>query len=600
MPPWRPPLALSYSLETLPKIYPMTEAPPIKLRIPRQDQPEFNHFAFTLDGAERWVQALPLTNTRLVVEQLVGVISNINRHPVSPEIRFAVLEALRPTIHMALVSLGRRFLNQPIILPPVPAQMAALADQLNGLVTTAYTIVAVEGIQQRDVIRESNPARLVGESLHRAISWVDLRLLQCFQLYQAVELGTWLELHQLYALAERQRLHELPVADDINGHSTVTGAYLRALLLGCAKPNQLRQADLAALHKALWEWTGHLRMHRAGEGSGLFLVNLTSDEPPNYANRSEYRGAHCRLLDTTGLVEHLRALNVEDDRRGHPGLQLSRDHQISSPVLDHLLEAYGEIHVRDFARVPSNQRLWVSLGLPNTHFFASGSRAFGKLLGVLEDMDEEQPASANPFLPGKDTVREDRPSNGNGFSRQLTDDEKHPSYPVRLLNVSPGGYCLEWSRELPGDARSGDILSVREDNHENWSIAVVRWVSRLEDETTLLGVELLSPTAKAYGARVLQKTGTDSQARRVLLLPEIALVGQAETIITPSSGFREKQKLTLVADGEARYIQLQRQVAATAAFQRYEFRPLQYLEEVMAEDKAGQGILLYDSIWSNI
>jgi hypothetical protein len=179
-------------------------------------------------------------------------------------------------------------------------------------------------------------------------------------------------------------------------------------------------------------------------------------------------------------------------------------------------------------------------------------------------------------------------------------DVSYPVYEVRTVNASPGGYCLEWSDGLPGDIRTGDIVSVREDAEQAWAIAVIRWVSHLEQARTLVGLELLSPRAMPYGALIPQKTGGTSDPIRVLLLPEIKLVGQPHTLITPRAGFREHQKVTLLRDGEELFVQLLRQVAATGSFSQFDFRYIKQLSEVLAEDRSGAAQSTYDSLWSKI
>jgi hypothetical protein len=178
--------------------------------------------------------------------------------------------------------------------------------------------------------------------------------------------------------------------------------------------------------------------------------------------------------------------------------------------------------------------------------------------------------------------------------------ERHRAYPVRVIDASPGGYCLEWSAELPGDIKTGDIVCVRDGEKADWVVAVTRWVSQLKNAQTLIGVELLSPRAMSYGARIVKTTGEEPELMRVLLLPEIKLVGQPHTLITPRAGFRERQKVSLVRDGEQFYLQLQRQVAATGSFAQFDFRYIKLLEDVIAEDKSGPLAAAYDSLWTNI
>ena len=123
---------------------------------------------------------------------------------------------------------------------------------------------------------------------------------------------------------------------------------------------------------------------------------------------------------------------------------------------------------------------------------------------------------------------------------------------------------------------------------------------QVENAGTRIGLELLSPRAIPYGARIHQKGGEKGPPMRVLLLPEIKLVGQPHTLVTPRAGFRERQKALLVNSQEQFSIQLTRQIAATGSFAQFEFKRIKELGDVLAENRDGQPGTDFDSVWSNI
>jgi hypothetical protein len=603
---------------------------PIKLKIPRQDLSEFTLFPLTPEGAQAWTQSLPVTNTRSVAQQLRQAIGDLNRISMAPEARYNIMEILLPNLEVALSSLSKRFLNQPLVMPEEPRQMAELADSLCSMASTAYTIVAIQAIKNRDSVHNANPARLACESIHRALTFTGRKVLQTFQLFNPIELHGWLTLHQLYALADNQQLADLPVTQPLSGGHTITLAYLQALILGCCKPNQLSQADMAALYRGLKEWGALARLKSPGTGKGLFLVDLDSDQPPLYSSLyTDTPGARFRYIDTEPLIKHLEQLQQGE---GKQGIKFDKDTRISANMLDHLVAALGSMSLRSFNRAASNTPLWVSIGLSSSHYHVAGERVFEHLLyGNDYVPPPSDRVSSNPFLlpqkkgdmwqqanPEEDYTRETEVAGAAGkLEHQVELDEatraellveeetllppeqRYPIYKVHLANASPGGYCLEWSAELPGDIRAGDIVSLKEEQNKDWVIAVIRWVSHLENARTLIGLELLSPRAMPYGARIHQKTGKKTAPMRVLLLPEIKLVGQPHTLITPRAGFRERQKITLISGGEEYSIQLMRQVAATGTFAQFDFRYIKELGDVLAEDKA-RNMGSYDSLWSKI
>ena len=275
----------------------MVSSSPIKLRIPSQDLQQFTHFPLEEMAAKDWARSLPVTNTLSVAGQLSRVLGDLNRVALAPEKRFAILEILLPKLEVASSNLSRRYLNQPLVMPEEPRQMAEIAGSLFTLTATAYTIVAAEAIQVQDSIRETNPARLACEAIRRAVVFSGRRILQAFQLYRPVQLHDWLTLHQLYALAEGQGLEALPVKDDDEGAETIAGAYLQVLLLSCCKPNQLRQSDLAAIYRGLQGWSSLVSVEAPPSESGIFKINLDEDQAPVYSSLSkEPRGPQCLSL----------------------------------------------------------------------------------------------------------------------------------------------------------------------------------------------------------------------------------------------------------------------------------------------------------------
>jgi len=574
----------------------MHSSEPINLHIPPQDLSEFALFSLTPEAAQQWAHSLPTANSAHVAQQLRGAISDLNRLPLSPAVRFEILESLRPTLHVAMVTLSKYYLNQPVVLPEEPQRAVSLACALHELTHIGYTIVAAEAIEQRDELFEMNPAELVCQGIHRAITSASLKALIEYQLYQPITLQLWSHLHQLYLIAERQNLARHAVEDELWGDGSITDTYLRAMLLGCCKPNQLRQRDLAGIFRGLREWVQDARLLPPGDNNGLFVIDLGGDHPPMYAALYQHADSdHYRYLNTDRMVSRLR---MRREQRGNSPLVFDNFAAISPLVLEHLVSAWGVFTKRSFTRSPTREKLWVTVGLLNTHFYASGGLSFDRLLQTEEDYSEA--ATANPFLAGFDDEPAgwERTAPDTEVERELWDDAvlhadisvdevasrireglrdgafgpRHPVFPVRLSNSSPGGYCLEWTADIPSDTRTGDVIGVREVASNLWSIAIIRWVSRLRADMTLVGIELLSPRATAYGGRVLLPSGEHTEIMRVLLLPEITLVGQQASLLTPAVGFRERQRVTLIRGGTPRTIQLTRQLSSSPSFARFEFR----------------------------
>ena len=318
--------------------------------------------------------------------------------------------------------------------------------------------------------------------------------------------------------------------------------------------------------------------------------------------------------------------------RGRAGIPLEDNIRIEPGLLSHMIDSLGTMSVRNFNRKAVAGVLKVSIGLSAAHYHAASDHDFMELLHGSDYIpDPSDRLGGNPFgddNPHRDMWSAANPEEDYQRSEDTNADEARlshevqlppqaatailgngsdvpakrsvPVYEAKMINASPGGYCLEWTERLPPGVKVGELVSVQEEDNNQWVIAVIRWISQLEKKRTLMGLALLSPKAKAYGAITRQKTGEESEPQRVLLLPEITLVGQPNSLITSRAGFRENQKVTLLAHGEKLHIQLLRQVLASGGFAQFEFRYIRLLDEVIAEDKSGPLDSSYDSLWSNI
>jgi hypothetical protein len=600
------------------------------LRLPQQDLQRCSFFEATVEAAATWVDNLPLGAPMRAGDALRNALSELNRVALTPTLRFELLELLRVPAYSVLSSLNQSCLNQPIVLDEDSQQQSDLIVDLNSLIGAGYTLVAVHTIQGLDPVEATNPARLACEALHRATVHSGERIHHAYLLYQPLELNCWAGLHQLYALAERQQLARLPVTDPVRDtQSSIVQEYLAPLLLACSKPNQLRQHDIAGAFRAFQTWRDLAQLQDPEFGEGLFAVDMNSDQPPVYAELLVRRGStQFRYINTKALISYMEELKVSRGSSGLRVIEFDRNTRLDTNLLEHLIKSLGEISQRNFTRQTARLSLDIASGLSNVHYFVAG----GRTLQEVVHGDGYDPASddnlVNPFLveqphgdkwqqanPEADVEEHDPdhalevPIEAEHFMRsaeaqdaQARNPIRHTVYSVKTTNSSPGGYCVEWD-EPPESIHIGDLVCVRESaqEHGEWTIAVIRWISQVKNAPTLLGLELLSPRGTAYAAQVKLSSGDLSRPIRVLLLPEIALVGQTHTLVVPRMVFREGQRINITRHQDAFLIKLKRQVASTGYFSQMDFEYLRQLDEdVESSASSPGGASAFSSIWTEI
>ena len=89
---------------------------------------------------------------------------------------------------------------------------------------------------------------------------------------------------------------------------------------------------------------------------------------------------------------------------------------------------------------------------------------------------------------------------------------------------------------------------------------------------TQIGIELLAPSAAPCGVRLIQKVGNSSEYLRGLLLPEISVVNQAATLITPRLPFQSGSRISLLHDGREDQGPLLKKVSATGSISQFELK----------------------------
>ena len=66
--------------------------------------------------------------------------------------------------------------------------------------------------------------------------------------------------------------------------------------------------------------------------------------------------------------------------------------------------------------------------------------------------------------------------------------------------------------------KAGDIVGLKEEDHNDWVIAAIRWISRLSNAKTLIGLELL------IAADILKSVVVDPTLQSMLVLGGIVVI----------------------------------------------------------------------------
>lgn len=563
---------------------------------------------------EAWLAQLPAANLGETARLLHTAIAELNRLSLPAEARLALLEKLRPVLHDILRGLSRHYLNQPLVLPPKARNVAQLAQVLQSGLALGYGLVAEEAKPA-----PRGGASVTGLACHRAIQEYTQVLLRSLCLYQSAPTGTWKSLHALYGLASERQQDRDSVLDPLNSSPkplSIRQAYLRALLLACCQPHQLRQHDLRDIHQALGDWVGHADVRPLQGNDQVRVVFMDSDKPPIHRALSPFASDRLLALQAAPLVQFLR------DKAGDETLEALTANGVDIPdnLLAHLAQAWGgRLPERQAVRKTVQLPVQVCFGLSAVHHHLSDGQSLDDLMGTPPAGGLVDDSAKNPFLrqqsgfqsgsdlwdsPFKMSHGDDEPGRLNLIDQQVSSRSREerstdlqgrfPVVSLVAVDTSPDGYGFRWQGELPLALKAGEVLGLRESDQDPWQVAVIRWV-KPDAQGAEFGAEVLGHHAQPWGGRAIRKTGGGSDFLRVLLLP--ASDDTPESLLTPRVGFLSRQKVALLQQGELRHVRLSRRLDATAAWCRFAFDGMEGLNATPSAPQAGIG---FDTLWKTL
>ena len=358
----------------------------LNLRVPQQTLDSLSFADSSEKGISQWIAELPKANIGETARQLYHGLIQLNQLRIAPDRRLAMLELIRPQVHYVCAALSRYYLGQSIVLEDRPRKVANLSQSLQNHLATGYKLVVMQEGDMKNRVRVDD----LSLAIQRAIRALGGPLLRAYQLYCPVADGIWLEIHQLYQLARRRKVHQVAVADveSQSGRSlSIERTYMAILLLGTARPNQMRQSSMARLAATLEEWSTLASLTEADAPGAMFVINPQMDCPPRYRSLVQEEDLTGSLgLDTRPLVDAIKAYLLDSDS---PDNRLKVPEGIGLELLQHVSESWGDLAERTFNRTPGRGELRVTIGMSATHFHIAGT-TFSQFI----DADDTNPFSS--------------------------------------------------------------------------------------------------------------------------------------------------------------------------------------------------------------
>ncbi len=580
----------------------------IRISAPEIKQVRLSFCDGSLDSFEAWAKKLPMANVGAAAKLLFQAIRELNCTQLKTLHRYKMLEIIRSQIYSICETLSKRFLNQSVMLTDNDLKIISLAQTLQNQLASGYKRIVLDELENPS--KKGDGKKLITFAIHRAISDLNQTILRAYQLYSNPPKNAWLELHQLYSLAETKKIQQYSIKDSRAKYitsSSIFDIYVRALLLGCCKPNQLRQVDLAHLYSATELWSGLVKISPVTDGQALFVFAQHRDVAPLYRTLlKDSPTAISRALAPSTLVLALQKhLDNESDAITIP-------ENLSESVIAHLVHSWGAMVERSFRRTQNSGEVQVGIGLLSCHYFSAGEHSLPFLLkrwnAEIKTEKKEKRKEGDVWDHSFDAGNSLAPDAENidfdsiAFISKNADDTadngtKGTQLNAQIINTSPGGYGISLETP-PSTVQTGELIVIKENRMNQWSLGCIRWIRSQRNQPTQFGIELLAPKVEAVAVRILNKTGENGAYLRGMRLPALPAAGQEETIILPTMPFKPGSKAEWINDNIQQRIQLMKRTNASRSFVQYSFNSLtQVLNSSTNKDDSDDE---FASIWDKL
>lgn len=445
----------------------------------------------SVQAVTRWTDNLPVGDALKAQGEILLELKRFNDEeaPLSKE-RLLILMLLDEKSQYTQSILSRQYLRNPRMSRTVESQLWHTIYHLNWEVLRAYHNFIIEYAR--------NPAK---SRLKAMMPIVTLRALRGFRhvikwrtiRYLHPGAKTWSRLHQLYQVAETQGFHQtrlLAYPDDAH-ESTCEGEYLHTLMLDQANSGSLypRQIDLIDIWIA--GWRDKLRLEKKLDmARHVLAIDLTKDRGAKRV-RNNSPELSMRYWSTMELLDQIRSIQAQLHTGTAPArLGLTENVRVSESLelLDHLSRQWAPLTAREQRRTPRKtvkKIVEIVHGLSSiiAHIKESRKNDDASLNGGNLSYDEHNDVNIYGFVTNRTLDRTTYASapglRASGIERWVMEDESEYGFGTTIETKDK-----DW-------LRVGALVGLRLDKTADWSLGIVRRLSRLSEAESSVGIEIL-------------------------------------------------------------------------------------------------------------
>ncbi len=450
-----------------------------------------------LKAAKRWVESLPLGDVFKCQQSILNQLKRFNEQSTQyTKDRLAILMLLDEKSHDLQDTLVRQYLRNPRMSRTVESQLWHAVYGLYWESARAYHTFARHLSRETGRSHQGDVFPLITlraiRTVGQMLKWRAIRYLPAAE-------KLWLRLHALYRIAEDSGFHRTPqrVYPDEAAECNCEMAYLHILMLDLANAGSLYPRQIDTLDRWLCGAHGMLQLDKHfDENVHNFVIDLSADHGARRVRTPDTDKA-VRFWSTSGLLE-----NIQEARTAlHEGAATAQLGQIeiartteNVELLGFLLHQWAALETREQRRAPreSVKRL------------VDVAHGFNTIVNQIKAIDAV--ANVSPYGSAL-SYKEVDDVQVYGFITDRTRDrasQMHaPASPASpdverwvMHDESQYGYGAIIESRDKDWLRVGALIGIKSHDVEQWKIGIVRRLSRVDEDTSSIGIEILAEDPK--------------------------------------------------------------------------------------------------------
>ena len=449
--------------------------------------------------ATRWVENLPNGDAFKCQQAILNELKRFNENSSQyAKDRLAIFMLLDEKSRDLQDTLVRQYLRNPRMSRPLESQLWHAVYGLYWEVARGYHTFLLHLARDASTVQQDGLIPLITlraiRTFGQLLKWRAIRYLPAGE-------KLWLRLHNLYRIAESEGFHRQPLrtyAEDASECCCET-AYLHIMMLNLANTGTLYPKQLDLLDNWLCGWHGQLQLDtRPDINVHTFCVDLSADHGPRRVRKPD-SDKPLRFWTTADLLLKLNDLHTGlQEGRAPAQLGLTENARTSESLelLEYLQHQWSSLAAREQRRAPRE----------STKRLVDVAHGLNAIVNQIKAADT--PARVSPYGTGLNYNEVDDVQVYGFITDRTRERVSQMQSPVQTSASLNSAEVERWVMHDESECgfgaivesrdkdwlRVGALIGIKSHDASEWQIGIVRRLSRVNDDTSSVGIETLVAT----------------------------------------------------------------------------------------------------------